>query len=858
MKTASRLLAVIFGVFIAIALTGALVANAADSGVAAKKAKVKLKVSGKGQTTLLKKGIKVKVTVKSKKKVKTKLKATSTTFDDPAAKSLAKTKKVTLKPKKKKGKGKGGKNRKGGGKKLSKTVKLKLTSSGKDAVSSCEARTITVKAGKSKTSFDLVRDTADCKPGTVDLSRASECDFIGNQDQSMCMVPFPDDFYTRSDADSATGRRIDFKTSAMPANDAGVHIAADSYNLNDGFSPGETIVVRIPGINTQADLDANNHPQLAQLGTYADADTSFVVIDAQTGERQPIWAEIDSNSTDPNRTAVLIHPSVNFASGHRYIVAIRNLKSADGTQLPAPAGFRYYRDDLPSDEAAINDQRDRFDGIFDKLKSAGIKRNNLYLAWDFTVATDENIAGRVMKMRDESFADLGDSNLADGVVTGDAPNFTVTTVNDYPTPGDNANIARRIRGTFEVPCYLTGGSPVPCGPGATMPLDSNGMPSQQGTYDANFDCVIPRAAVDGGTPTPARPSVYGHGLLGSASEANSSNQTSLARGHNIISCATDELGLSGADVPTAFAALGELGQFPKISDRLQQGLLNELLLGRLLVSPDGFVTDGEFHVDRTTGTASVIDPAKLYYNGNSQGGIMGGAFMALSPDATRGSLGVPGMNYSVLLNRSVDFDTYAEAGLNPNYTDMLERPLVLSMIQMLWDRGEANGYAHRMTTNPLPNTPQHKVLMNVAFGDHQVSNFTADTEARTIGAEAHAPVVDDGRWPGVDQLWNIPRISSYPFTGSAIVYWDSGPTRDDPGSADPAELLGTDPPPLANVPNRSGEDPHSLPRRTSEEQQMVSDFLQPDGLSNITDTCIGSAGPACHDYTFGGTRAPGS
>ncbi len=299
-----------------------------------------------------------------------------------------------------------------------------------------------------------------------------------------------------------------------------------------------------------------------------------------------------------------------------------------------------------------------------------------------------------MKMRDESFADLGDSNLADGVVTGDAPNFTVTTVNDYPTPGDNANIARRIRGTFEVPCYLTGGSPVPCGPGATMPLDSNGMPSQQGTYDANFDCVIPRAAVDGGTPTPARPSVYGHGLLGSASEANSSNQTSLARGHNIISCATDELGLSGADVPTAFAALGELGQFPKISDRLQQGLLNELLLGRLLVSPDGFVTDGEFHVDRTTGTASVIDPAKLYYNGNSQGGIMGGAFMALSPDATRGSLGVPGMNYSVLLNRSVDFDTYAEAGLNPNYTDMLERPLVLSMIQMLWDRGEANGYAH--------------------------------------------------------------------------------------------------------------------------------------------------------------------
>ena len=48
----------------------------------------------------------------------------------------------------------------------------------------------------------------------------------------------------------------------------------------------------------------------------------------------------------------------------------------------------------------------------------------------------------------------------------------------------------------------------------------------------------------------------------------------------------------------------------------------------------------------------MIDTSKLYYNGNSQGGILGGAFTAISPDATRTTLGVPGMNYSVLLNRS--------------------------------------------------------------------------------------------------------------------------------------------------------------------------------------------------------------
>ena len=72
------------------------------------------------------------------------------------------------------------------------------------------------------------------------------------------------------------------------------------------------------------------------------------------------------------------------------------------------------------------------------------------------------------------------------------------------------------------------------------------------------------------------------------------------------------------------------------------------------------------------------------------------------------------------------------------------------------------------------------MLLNVAFGDHQVTNWAADVEARTIGASTHRPILDPGRWPGVDQLFGIPRIGSYPFSGSAIVYWDIGPVRPDP------------------------------------------------------------------------------
>jgi hypothetical protein len=82
----------------------------------------------------------------------------------------------------------------------------------------------------------------------------------------------------------------------------------------------------------------------------------------------------------------------------------------------------------------------------------------------------------------------------------------------------------------------------------------------------------------------------------------------------------------------------------------------------------------------------------------------------------------------------------------------------------------------------------------------------------------------------VDIAWNIPRIQSYPFSDSAYVYYDTGPTRN--GGAN-----GTDVPPIENLPNRSGDDPHGDPRNEASERQMVSDFLRPNAQSAINDSC---------------------
>ena len=82
----------------------------------------------------------------------------------------------------------------------------------------------------------------------------------------------------------------------------------------------------------------------------------------------------------------------------------------------------------------------------------------------------------------------------------------------------------------------------------------------------------------------------------------------------------------------------------------------------------------------------------LYWEGISQGAIMGGALTALEPDLTQSVLNVTGMNYSTLLRRSSDSAQYLELpgfGLYANYTNQQERPLILSLMQLLWDRGEA-------------------------------------------------------------------------------------------------------------------------------------------------------------------------
>ncbi|HKP90379.1 MAG TPA: hypothetical protein VJT75_10435 [Thermoleophilaceae bacterium] len=804
------------------------------------------------------------------------------------------------------------------GKRHARKVKLKLTKAGRRAIKGCKRGTIVVtgarlkrrggKPGKRlRVGWGLKRDPKRCgktpgaggpghgpggsggngggsggggSPPPVDYTpdNPERCDWI---DWADCMLPFPNDHFTTADSTTATGRRLNLNVLSMPRNVENKPIDPGPFNRNDGFSPGSQIVTRVPGLDTKTAFDKSRIVPIDDMRQTYRVDQPVVLIDTQTLERQLIWAEVDANPKNPSNVNLLIRPGRNLAEGHRFIVALRRLNDAAGKPLVPVPGFSIYRDGNPTKSAAVEKRRSHFESIFRTLAEAGIGREDLYRAWDFTVASERNLSERMLHMRDDAFKQLGDTNLADLKVAGSAPKFTA-----HVEPStDPDRIAYSVEGTYEVPCYLDAPG---CPSGSEFaydPTKTTGTPVRipGNTTTARYTCLVPKVAVaEGG----ARPSLYGHGLLGSRGEVFQSQARAMVQEHNFVYCATDWIGMSCADLPdipggaddiqdqveeifgrfargtgpnlpncdyqTVVAMEHDLSNFPKLADRVQQGMLNFLYLARLMVHPQGFNSNAAF---QRAGGQPIIDTTRAYYDGNSQGGIIGGSLMALFVDGDRGVLGVPGMNYSTLLQRSTDFGTGKSPDpsnpdlpeysyvLYQSYPNELQRPLILSLMQLLWDRAEADGYALHMTDDPLPNTPPHHVMLHGGIGDHQVAQVAAETEARTIGARARFPYAAPGRDLDLgNPIFGVPPIGSFPFDGSAIVEWDIGAPR-----TIGTKKVGTPPPPNENVPpSRDYQDPHEYPRRQPEARQQKSAFLSPGG--RVIDVC--GLGPCLADPTL--------
>ncbi len=594
-----------------------------------------------------------------------------------------------------------------------------------------------------------------------------------------CAYPFPNNVFSEADPSSPTGRRVALSDALLPKTDYSP--APEVWNEADGFSPAATMMAFLPGATV------TGLPTPLTIADSLDAATTpTMILDAETGALIPHYSELDFSHEDPDRRSFMLRPVVGLDPDRRYIVAIRDVVDGSGTPISPSAAFLALRDELPSDEPSVEARRPLYADIFARLDAAGMPRADLQLAWDFTTASTEDTTSRLIHMRDEGLA-----------LIGDGPEYEITNVEMDPAPG----VAMRLEILMTVPLYLD--DP---GPGGHMLYGADGLPEPSGTAQYPVLVNVPSSAVD----EPANAVAYGHGLLGSRYEINAGHLVDFCANGNVVVFATDWVGMSEDDTNNiaTLLATGHIDDFSTVTDRLQQGMFNAMAAMRLVQGP--LAADPLLQGPN----GSMIDSDVGWYFGGSQGGIFGATYMAITTDVERGALAVPGQPYNLLLNRSIDFVDFFTL-LKGSYPDGLDLRFLLELTQMLWDRVEPSGFSRHIIDDLLPGTPTHEVLILDSIGDHQVTTLGAHVMAREIGIPQIRPVNRS--------LWGIEEVDP-PYQGSAMIEYE----------------WGLPPEPIQNVPMTEGDDPHGALAGSAEAAMTVDQFLR----TGVVETfCAGPCDP---------------
>ena len=535
--------------------------------------------------------------------------------------------------------------------------------------------------------------------GPLHLDVPPECNPLQG---GACLAPWPVSSFQVASESSPTGVVLAFPAGAIPPGNGGAVFDPAHLNGKSGYSPATQIVAHF-GVP----LDGANLAGPAAIAGSLDAASPTIILDATTGERVAHFAEVDANAIpgDPTRQALYLRPTTRLAGGHRYIVAITSaLRAADGAAIDVPAGFAAIVSGTVTDNARLEALRPSYDDIFAKLAAAGVTKEQLLLAWDFTTAADADLRRDLLATRDAAAAaqGAGGANLMlhDVVVEAD------------PSPG----IARKVTFTFDAPTVADAGGL----------LREGGAPVARGTTPVRGVALVPTCA------TPAAPApitLFGHGFFGGIEETGGGYVQAFAARTCRIILGTDWRGMARPDAANALIALGNLDKVFAFGEGIVQGMIDVEALAALARTKIAaqLLIDGS--------GASVADTAAdLTFFGISQGHILGSTLYAIDPQMRRGVLHVGGANWSLLFERSTNWATLG-LPFKGTYADPLTQTLLQQVVQMGLDVIDPLHWA------PLAGDPAaaKQYLLYTSMGDAQVTNLGAFLQARTMGLPLAAP-----------------------------------------------------------------------------------------------------------------------
>ncbi|HEY1555127.1 MAG TPA: hypothetical protein VGF94_09885 [Kofleriaceae bacterium] len=613
----------------------------------------------------------------------------------------------------------------------------------------------------------------------------SQCNPLGGEG---CLLPWPSATYEVADATSATGYRLAIPDNAMPVNVDGILVDPSKVNRWDGFSPTGFLLAAFPN-----GVSATNLPPFSDPDQSLAAGSPIILLDMDTGERAPFFAEVDQNVSDPAKADLIIRPLARLHTGAHYAVAIRNtVVDPSGAALPVPAAFAAARDGKGFDHPRFADLAKREQDVFTALATAGVDKSELVVAWDYTTASDAFLTNDLTTMMAAAVPAIGD--------TGANLTFSATAQPAIP------NIYASYVGTFKSPNFLTDGE----NNDSIINRDASGNPQLMGMRDANFAALIPQCVT---TQTLPRPTIiFGHGLFGSAKDylSNSFVQM-LSEQLCVVILAGDFIGLTSRQVPLAPLAVNDMNLAPDISEKLGQSVIDFVALENITRGP--MTSSPEFMVNGQ----SVIDPAHTFYVGGSLGGIMGNTIMAYDPNLVRGVLAVPGGDWSLLFERSNAWADLIGAAQGA-YPDLAYYQLNLAMLGMAMEPYDPITTAAHVLADTRPGVPPKSILMWYSIGDCLVTNISTEVVARTMGISVLAP--------SVKSPWMLPPQPG-PLANGVNVF-----------DAHPTPL-----PPITNVPPAVDNGTHSGINQEPAALRLAQSFLLDDTI--VPQCMLGSAAAPC-------------
>lgn len=517
-----------------------------------------------------------------------------------------------------------------------------------------------------------------------------------------CALPYPSDEFTASDGTSPTGLRVDMPDGLIPERvtdelgpGAGLH---DAFGGRDGFSALSPVIFELNAAVRPGSLPP-------------DGGDALVVLDADSGERQEIRAELWQEATlrGAPGTIVIAWPVTTWEYGHTYLAGVSGLRGVI-TDPVAPRALR-----RPGPGVAA---------IVDGLTRGGVEPAAGFLSVTrFTVGSRESAVSALESMAEQARAE------------------------DHPVRSLDVM----------APVWFTDGAAVVTGEVRTTDFrDSDGVvhpDSPRGHEWVPFLLAVPERR--DGNPAPV--AVYGHGLT-----INKESMFLLASRNAAAGVAT-----IGIDVPNHGARqagqggylldLTDPGDMGRLVGMPLQGIIDHVSLVRGIVEHMGGIDLSPWRLNGSHGDGIAdLDTSLMLYQGTSMGGVLGAGEFALLPELDAAFLQVSGAGILDILSHSYLWILFRS--VIPERADAGDAAALLGAASMLLDRSDPTPLLENLADSKRP------VVLQVGVGDRVLPEFASDRMVRMLGlpriGQARTGIVasgstgslgPDGR--GFEEVW---------------------------------------------------------------------------------------------------------